>query len=1085
MKHTRTRIAAVFLATAVSALFAEHLRGELPPAVKNLKPVAHLASTNELRLAIGLRLRNQTELDRFLRELSDPASPHYRHYLTPEQFTERYGPSEADYQSVVAFARSHGLTISHVHPNRMLLDVRGPASNVEKAFNVKLGVFQHPKEARTFYAPDREPTIDLSVPILSIDGLDDFSRPQPLARVTPMSEKSGPLATTGSGRNRTFFGKDFRTAYAPSVTLTGAGQKIGLVEFDGYDVNDITNYLHQAGMSKVPLINVPLDGFDGRPSGNGGEVEASLDIEMAISMAPGTAGIVVYMGKEHTTHFVDLLNRMATDNLAKQLACCWFNRNIGVSQVANQIFQQMAAQGQTFFMASGDSGAWSGDIPFPIDNPYVTSVGGTALTTTTNGGPYISERVWNDASGKASGGGISTYYTIPDYQTNISMVQNQGSTTMRNIPDVAIVGQSVYVRANGLNYTAQGTSCGAPLWAGFAALINQKATLYGPPIGFINPALTQVGHLSSYGNCFHDVVEGSTGPFSAVPGYDLCTGWGSPTGQPLIDALAVPDLLLISPGIRLGFAGKVGGPFTPKSGKFALSLGGSAFINWSLASTSAWFTVSPTHGKLGGQARSTNVTVSVNSSANALTPGVYTATVMFSNLTTGVTQSRLLTLSVGATNVFDAFEPDIDPTQWAEFGGPVGISEIATNYGGSVSPSNSLWFGGTGPRYATTIPVDASAGGQIAFSARLANGANVPWAIADDAADEAVVLEYSPDGGTSWATMTNLQSGTFYDWTTVILPIPVAAKTGGTQFRWRQLSNYGTNTANWALDNVIVGTGKFAPHFLVNPLSQNVVQPATVTLRATALGTTPLKYQWHFNGANLKGATSSSLTLANIQLTNAGTYTLACLNGVGSAVSADAVVTVAPEPSPLVSLWRAEGNARDTQGINDGTLNNNASFAAGETGQAFSFDGNNQCVTIPYSKTLATSNFTISVWVKPATQTGNNLAQDLIFGQDGGMHLVVRTAVPALPVQIGFRTKGGYYDLTSSGRVLPGQFSHVVGTWDGTALRLYINGVLDAHGAPGLALVDSGGAFYIGGFYIPGSGRADEFFNGLIDEVAY
>src|SRR5262249_18579056 len=160
----------------------------------------------------------------------------------------------------------------------------------------------------------------------------------------------------------------------------------------------------------------------------GGEVEVSLDIEMAISMAPGLSNVIVYMaGPFGNWH--DILNRMTTDNLAKQLSCSWYSPGASKDPVADQIFQQMTAQGQTFFAASGDYDAYTGLISFPDDSPYITLVGGTTLTTTGPQGAYVSETVWNRGNGIGTGGGISTQYAIPTWQANVNMVAANGSTT--------------------------------------------------------------------------------------------------------------------------------------------------------------------------------------------------------------------------------------------------------------------------------------------------------------------------------------------------------------------------------------------------------------------------------------------------------------------------------------------------------------------------------------------------------------------------------------------------------------------------------------------------------------------------------
>ncbi len=225
----------------------------------------------------------------------------------------------------------------------------------------------------------------------------------------------------------------------------------------------------------------------------------------------------------------------------------------------------MAAQGQSFFQASGDSDAYTGSQLLdassqdnsPVGSTNITAVGGTTLTMNGSGTSWASETVWNwnskggsDAN-VGSGGGVSTYYQIPWWQTNIDMTVNLGSTTMRNVPDVALTADNVFVvYHNGNNGTSGGfggTSCAAPLWAGFTALVNQQAVASsGTTVGFLNPALYAIGAGTNYAACFHDITTGNNigsgtpGLFYAVAGYDLCTGWGTPNGTNLINALAAP-----------------------------------------------------------------------------------------------------------------------------------------------------------------------------------------------------------------------------------------------------------------------------------------------------------------------------------------------------------------------------------------------------------------------------------------------------------------------------------------------------------------------------------------------------------------
>jgi hypothetical protein len=503
-----------------------------------------LPGSQRLNLAIGLPLRNERDLDALLQQLYDPASPNYRRYLTPEQFTERFGPTEADYQALMDFAASNDLTITVTHPNRVVLNVAGTVTDIQKTFHLTLRVYRHPLEARDFYAPDVEPSINLSVPILHISGLDNYSLPHPNCRIRPVDPSANATPNAGSGPGGAYRGSDFRTAYVPGTSLTGAGQSVGLLQFDGFYTNDITSYVSQAGLPDVPLTVVPVDGGVSTPGS--GNAEVSLDIEMVVSMAPGVSRIYIYEAP-NPSPYVDLINRMANDNLAKQLSCSWGGGS--ADPTSEQVFKQMAAQGQSFFNATGDSDAFIGSIPFPSDSPNITEVGGTALTTGT-GAAYSSEIVWNlgkrGASYVGSSGGISAYYPIPSYQQGISMVANQGSTTMRNVPDVALTADNVHVvYNNGGTGNFGGASCAAPLWAGFTALVNQQAAVAGlSPVGFLNPALYAIGKSTNYSSSFHDITTGnnfsSSSPsnFPAVAGYDLCTGWGTPNGTNLINALA-------------------------------------------------------------------------------------------------------------------------------------------------------------------------------------------------------------------------------------------------------------------------------------------------------------------------------------------------------------------------------------------------------------------------------------------------------------------------------------------------------------------------------------------------------------------
>ncbi len=500
-----------------------------------------------MSLAFTLPLNNPAGLDELLQGIYDPASPDYRHYLTPEQFSERFGATEASYQKVIAFARNNHLTIAATHPNRLVLDVNGTIADIEQALHLKFRVYNHPNENRKFYAPDSEPSVDGGLPILHISGLDNYWLAHPKVKSKPIDQEDGLRPRSGSGPSGTYAGTDFRKAYVPGTQLTGTGQSVGLLEFDGYYSSDITAYKSQIGIatSSPQLVNVPVDGGVAQPGSGNGEV--ALDIEMVIAMAPGISKIYIYEAP-NPSPWVDLLSKMANDNLAKQLSCSWGG---GPPDSGSEtIFKQMAAQGQSFFNASGDSDAFVGLVDFPSDSTNIIQVGGTTLSTGASGS-WSSETVWNWGRGTGSSGGVSTYYRLPIWQQGLSMALNQGSTVMRNTPDVALTADDIFIVSDsGVRSTVGGTSCAAPLWAAFIALVNQKAAATGlPPVGFVNPALYQIGKGPNYTNCFHDITSGnntwnrSRTEFFAVTGYDLCTGWGTPNGTNLINAL-VPDAII-------------------------------------------------------------------------------------------------------------------------------------------------------------------------------------------------------------------------------------------------------------------------------------------------------------------------------------------------------------------------------------------------------------------------------------------------------------------------------------------------------------------------------------------------------------
>jgi subtilase family serine protease len=554
--------------------------------------IGRLPETQSMRLVLVLPHRNQAELQNLLKELYDPSSASFRKFLTVEEFTARFGPSQEDYDSVIRFAEANGLTVVKTSPNRMNIDVTGSVADIERALHVTMGVYQHPTESRTFFAPDREPSTETGMRLWAIGGLDNYSTPKPAYHRIDASVTSGASSntTTGSGPDASFLGSDMRAAYYvdgnSSATLTGAGQSVGLFEFLGTDLTDLTSYYTNVGQTNsVPITLHSVDTqktLCKEPSCD--DTEQTLDMTQALGMAPGLSSLVMYIGtgglSGQTLDDAGILNGMATASpLNAQLSCSWLWTPSDTS-TDDPYFEEFAAQGQNFFVAAGDDGIWaSGGFYWPADSVLVTAVGGTDLDTSSAAGPWASETGWSD-----TGGGISPDdFAIPSWQVTAAAGCAKCSKKYRNGPDVAANANfTFYVCSDqGKNPYFGGQECGAnvfggtsfatPMWAGYLALANEQYQLNGATttLGFINPQLYAVGESASYHTDFHDITSGGNTDGTAM-GFDLSTGWGSPNGDALVNALATASVILTanpkSVSVAQGATGKATVTATPFGG---------------------------------------------------------------------------------------------------------------------------------------------------------------------------------------------------------------------------------------------------------------------------------------------------------------------------------------------------------------------------------------------------------------------------------------------------------------------------------------------------------------------------------------
>ncbi len=862
---TTTIVGALFLCASAGAVERQVLPGHVPPDLAKLKlqPIGRLPATNQLRLAIGLPLRNTNEMARLLQDMYDPMSPQFRHYLTLEQFTERFGPTKEDYEAVKRFALKHGLAVATTHPNRVVLDVAGPVARIENAFNIKLQVYEHPTESRTFYAPDVEPSVEAGLAVLDISGLNNYARPRPALRRSATSAM--PSLAGGSGPGGDFLGNDYRNAYVPGVTLTGAGQIVGLVEFGAYSATDVTTYEDLAGLPHVPLQHILLDGAPAstaEPS-----VETDADIEMAVAMAPGLEKVVIFdAGSQgYPGDLNDVLSAIVANTAIMQLSMSWYGWSPPYG-TSDQIFKEMALQGQSFFVAAGDGDSWNDNPlawapPWPGDDPYITSVGGTSLKMTGNGANYASETVWNlgyvanhdDSSGVGTGGGISTVYTIPTWQTNLNLSANLGSPTMRNGPDVGMNADedNVLVQSGLFGTGWGGTSLSAPLWAAFTALINQQAAANGEPAaGFLNPALYALGQSPNYTNCFNDITVGNNdaspvGPvlFPAVPGYDLCTGWGTPKGSNLIQALALPQRLAVTPSSTLSFTGSVGGTINPPVLNLTLSNRLGSLV-WVAGQTAPWLSLSPTYGTLVAGGSSTTISLTPSVLASSLAAGSCSATLYFTNLSDQSVVARQVTLAVA------------------------------------------------GPPVITSQPTNMT----------LAEGVTASFSVGT-ATNDLLSYQWQFNNG---SVITNLEdSGSIIGSASSALTIHNVSVANAGMYALVITNPVGAVTSVWPTLTVLTGQ---PPVIVSQPPNQTVLAGASVSFSVAASGDPPLAYFWQFNGTNLvngsniSGSANSTLKLANTTAASAGSYSVLITNSYGSVSSAVVVLIVSGVTVPGVTL---------------------------------------------------------------------------------------------------------------------------------------------------------------------------------------
>lgn len=455
-----------------------------------------------------------------------PASRSLRH----ADFVARHGADPADVERLRSFSRQHGLRELACEPERRTLHLSGTVQSLQQAFGVQLGHYELTPGGTTCVCSAQAPTLP-DPAVIAVLGLDRRPVAQPhfrIARAQP---------------NTTYTPPQVGQLYNFPVGTDGAGQTIAIIELGGgYRQADLDTYFKSLGLATPSITAVSVDGGTNTPGG-AADAEVMLDIEVCGSLAPA-ATLVVYFAPNTDQGFYNAISQAAHSSSwpATAMSISWGAPEDGWSTASRNAMEtaleDAAALGVTVTVAAGDNGSSDGEsdglphVDFPASSPSVLACGGTEMLG--SGSTISSEVVWNETAGNegATGGGVSTVFALPTWQSNAGVPAAAGGFAGRGVPDIAgnadpLTGYAV--RVDGQDEVVGGTSAVAPLWAALVARLNQQL---GHSLGAANAAL-----YGATNKVFRDITRGNNGSYAAGAGWDACTGLGSPDGQALLGAL--------------------------------------------------------------------------------------------------------------------------------------------------------------------------------------------------------------------------------------------------------------------------------------------------------------------------------------------------------------------------------------------------------------------------------------------------------------------------------------------------------------------------------------------------------------------
>jgi kumamolisin len=494
------------------------------------------------RFEVTVRLRPAAALPPDAEYLRDTL-PRQRRYLSRASYAKKYGTRAADFAKLRAFAKKYGLLVVAESPARHTTVLSGTAAAFSAAFGVTLRYYTHPQGSYRGRTGSIKIPQALAAVIQGVFGLDNRPQARPHFQLPAVDSAAGKKRHASAA----FTAPALARLYDYPTGLDGTGQCIGLIELGGgFRPADIDAYFKALGLAVPTVTAVSVDhGTNSPTTATGADGEVMLDIEVAAAIAP-KASIAVYFAPNTSSGFLDAITTAVhdTQNKPSVLSISWGGAEATWTAQAMQqfdaAFQTAAALGVSVCVAAGDSGSSDGEtdnlahVDFPASSPHALACGGTRLVA--SGQAIASEVVWNDGPTSATGGGISDVFPLPNYQSSahVPPSANPGGHIGRGIPDVAGDADpetGYHVRVDGQNLVFGGTSAVAPLWAGLIALCNQKL---GTTVGFLNPLL--YGASAAERLC-HDITSGNNGAYSAGAGWDACTGWGSPDGAAILQAL--------------------------------------------------------------------------------------------------------------------------------------------------------------------------------------------------------------------------------------------------------------------------------------------------------------------------------------------------------------------------------------------------------------------------------------------------------------------------------------------------------------------------------------------------------------------